>query len=167
MKFNNLFVLAITAISITLVSCDKEENQAVTTDQSKVEINDDTNYLIQDFIGQVNGVATRAYPPTDPNNPPQHALRMYLTGGVDCFDGNGSCLPEVIITPGVGGSTLEPGVWEGGWASTPQGKQLQQLVDNNQVTMRKDVNQSTHKEFYIYNGVKDKNLEIVVPVAYK
>lgn len=148
-----LFVLAVLAASVAFFSCNSE-SETIVPDKEQPVINEGTKAFIQNFIDQVNGVKTRV-PPLDPNT--QYKMRIYLTGDTDCRDGNGYCLPEVIVTPGV----QKP------WIHTPEGLTLQDMVNKNQITMRREFSPVSNTEFYIYNGVEDRNLEIVVPVVNK
>lgn len=84
-------------------------------------------------------------------------MRIYVTGAPNCSNGNGYCLPEVIVTPG----SQKP------WIYTPEGSKLQDLVNNNQITVKKEFSAVSNTEFYIYNGVENPSLEIVVPVVHK
>lgn len=84
-------------------------------------------------------------------------MRMYATGGVDCFDGNGSCLPEVIV---ISDSRTV-------WNQTIMGSELQKLVNDNKVVLKKDFNATSNTEFYIYNSTGNNRTELVVPVAYR
>ena len=144
-------------LSVVLFSCNKEENLVDPAD-NKVEINEDTQAAIQNFINQVNGVTTRS--DVNFNSPkPKAALRYFKPGATECINKPGNCAPDVIIYPSPGPDWI--------WINSHLGQQLQQLVDKKQVVVQKDFNSSTNTEFYIYNSVDDRNLEIVIPVVYK
>ncbi len=84
-------------------------------------------------------------------------MRAYASGAVDCFSANGSCLPEIIVISGY--NTI--------WDHTQLGSELQKLVNDKKVTLRKEYNEISNTEFYIYNGTNKINSEIVVPIAYR
>ena len=153
MKTKVLFQLAFLATVVVLFSCSKE-NEAVVSNDAQVEIDAGTQAGIQDFINKVNGVTTRLGGKDDND---QYQMRIYLTGASNCQNGDGYCLPEVIVTPG----SQKP------WIYTPEGSKLQDLVNNNQITVKKEFSAVSNTEFYIYNGVENPSLEIVVPVVHK
>lgn len=153
MKTRILLILALMAVNVMLFSC--KEEQSVISNDNPVEIDAGSKSAIRDFINQVNGVTTRWDMHGD--NYKNYKLRLYVDGAPNCTTGNGSCLPELILV------APSQKVWE----STAEGKELQEMVSRKQVTLNKDFNQTSNTQFYIYKGVKDTSLEIVVPVVYK
>ena len=157
MRTKIISILIMLFIGVTLMSsCNNEEEIITPNNMTQVKMVSDNEYAIQNFINQINGVETKALTSTN-HTKDQVKMRMYATGGVDCFDGNGSCLPEVIV---ISDSRTVCN-------QTIMGSELQKLVNDNKVVLKKDFNATSNTEFYIYNSTGNNRTELVVPVAYR
>lgn len=141
--------LAIFIITV-LCSCDNKELSEISGAQ--IEISKEAQEGIKNFIERVNSPTTRG------DFDDQSVLRVYIGPLANCFRGRGSCLPTIIVTPG-----SESGI--SSWIQTKEAKELQELVNNNKVTMTQNYNSGTSTNFFIYTSTENNNLDLVVPVT--